>query len=112
MDGKVTIRTEGLRKAYGPVQALQEVDLTVPRGEIYGFLGPNGAGKTTTIRCLLDLIRPDAGTIRVLGVDPQADPVAVRSRTGYLPGELNLEQNLTADALLRYLVELQESVQR
>jgi ABC-2 type transport system ATP-binding protein len=107
MDESIVIKTEGLRKSYGPVQALRGVDLTVPKGAIFGFLGPNGAGKTTTIRCLLDLIRPDAGTIRVLGVDPQADPVTVRSHTGYLPGELNLEQNLTVRALLRYLVELQ-----
>lgn len=107
MEEKVAIRTVGLRKSYGPVPALRGVDLTVSRGEIFGFLGPNGAGKTTTIRCLLDLIRPDAGTIRVLGLDPQVDPVAVRSRTSYLPGELNLEQNLSAESLLRYLVELQ-----
>jgi len=107
MEEKVAIRTVGLRKSYGPVPALCGVDLTVPRGEIFGFLGPNGAGKTTTIRCLLDLIRPDAGMIHVLGYDPQLDPVAVRSRTSYLPGELNLEQNLTAESLLRYLVELQ-----
>jgi len=107
MEEKVAIRTVGLRKSYGPVQALRGVDLAVGRGEIFGFLGPNGAGKTTTIRCLLDLIRPDAGTIRVLGIDPQVDPVTVRRRTGYLPGELSLEQNLTAATLLRYLVELQ-----
>jgi len=105
-DEQVAIRTEGLTKAYGPVQALRGVDLTVPRGEIYGFLGPNGAGKTTTIRCLLDLIRPDGGTIRILGHDPQADPVAVRSRTGYLPGELRLDDNLTAEAMLHYLAGL------
>lgn len=107
MDEKIAIRTVGLRKSYGSVPALRGVDLTVSSGEIFGFLGPNGAGKTTTIRCLLDLIRPDAGTLRVLGYDPQEDPVAVRSRTGYLPGELSLEQNLTAEALLRYLAELQ-----
>jgi ABC-2 type transport system ATP-binding protein len=107
MEEKVAIRTVGLRKSYGPIPALRGVDLTVPTGEIFGFLGPNGAGKTTTIRCLLDLIRPDAGAIRVLGIDPQVDPVTVRRRTGYLPGELSLEQNLTAATLLRYLVELQ-----
>jgi ABC-2 type transport system ATP-binding protein len=73
---------------------------------VFGFLGPNGAGKTTTIRCLLDLIQPDAGTISVLGRDPQIDPVGVRRRTGYLPGELNLEENLTAEMLLRYLAGL------
>jgi ABC-2 type transport system ATP-binding protein len=78
----------------------------VRRGEIFGFLGPNGAGKTTTIRCLLDLIRPDGGTARVLGIDPQADPVTIQARTGYLPGELHLDENLTAEAQLRFLNDM------
>ncbi|CAG0991080.1 partial Multidrug efflux system ATP-binding protein, partial [Anaerolineae bacterium] len=82
------ILTQGLIKSYGSVRALRGVDLEVWRGEIFGFLGPNGSGKTTTIRCLLDLIRPDAGKLRVLGLDPQRDSLAVRARTGYLPGEL------------------------
>jgi ABC-2 type transport system ATP-binding protein len=102
----LAILTQGLQKSYGNIQALRAVDLSVERGQTYGFLGPNGAGKTTTIRCLLDLIRPQAGTVRVLGIDPQADPVAVRARVGYLPGELNLEPNLTAGGTLRYLNEL------
>lgn len=96
----------GLTKSYGRVQALRGVDLEVGRGEVFGFLGPNGAGKTTTIRCLLDLIRPDSGTLRVLGLDPQAEPVAVRRRVAYLPGELSLEANLTAERVLRYLADL------
>ena len=98
--------TQGLRKSYGKVQALRGVDLEVRRGEIFGFLGPNGAGKTTTIRCLLDLIRPDGGTARVLGIDPQADPVAVQARSGYLPGELRLNDNLTAERQLRFFGDL------
>jgi ABC-2 type transport system ATP-binding protein len=104
-----SIMTRGLRKSYGKVQALRGVDLEVERGEIFGFLGPNGAGKTTTIRCMLDLIRPQAGSIRVLGLDPQADPVAVRARTGYLPGELNLESNLKVEAALRYFIDLRRN---
>jgi ABC-2 type transport system ATP-binding protein len=100
----------GLTKSYGRVQALRGVDLEVGRGEVFGFLGPNGAGKTTTIRCLLDLIRPDSGTLRVLGLDPQADPVAVRRRVAYLPGELNLEANLTAERALRYLADLRGDI--
>ena len=100
------IWTRGLTKSYGPVQALRGIDLAVRRGEIFGFLGPNGAGKTTAIRCLLDLIRPDGGTVRVLGLDPQADPVAVRARVGYLPGELHLYDNMTAESHLRYLNDL------
>jgi ABC-2 type transport system ATP-binding protein len=71
-----------------------------------GFLGPNGAGKTTTIRCLLDLIRPDGGTARVLGIDPQADPVAVQARCGYLPGELRLNDNWTAERQLRFFSDM------
>jgi ABC-2 type transport system ATP-binding protein len=85
------------------------VDLDVQRGEIFGFLGPNGAGKTTTIRCLLDLIRPDAGTVRLLGLDPQANPVAVQARTGYLPGELHLNDNLTAERQLRFFAAMRGS---
>jgi ABC-2 type transport system ATP-binding protein len=99
----LAIRTQALTKSYGIVQALRGVDLEVRRGEIFGFLGPNGAGKTTTIRCLLDLIRPDGGTSQVLGIDPLRDPVAVRARVGYLPGELRMQENLTGESALRYL---------
>jgi ABC-2 type transport system ATP-binding protein len=106
MAENVALMTRGLTKSYGKVQALRGIDLQVRRGEIFGFLGPNGAGKTTTIRCLLDMIRPDGGTLRVLGIDPQADPVAVQARTGYLPGELQLDDNLTAADQLRYLNDL------
>ncbi len=102
----VVVTVEGLLKSYGKVQALRGVDLEVKRGQICGFLGPNGAGKTTTIRCMLDLLRPDAGTVRIFGVDPQADPVAVQARTGYLPGELRLKENLTAERQLRFFSDM------
>jgi ABC-2 type transport system ATP-binding protein len=100
------IDIQGLVKWYGPVQALRGVDLKVHQGELLGFLGPNGAGKTTTIRCMLDQIRPQVGKIRVLGLDPQRNPVMVQRRTGYLPGELSLEGTLKVGQLLRYLKEL------
>jgi ABC-2 type transport system ATP-binding protein len=106
MNDGLAIETRGLVKFYGNVQALRGVDLDVRRGEMFGFLGPNGAGKTTTIRCLLDLIRPQGGTVRVLGMDPRADSVAVRARVGYLPGELNLEPNVTVERALRYFRDL------
>ncbi len=102
MSAQVAIMTLGLTKSYGPVRALRGIDLEVRRGDIFGFLGPNGAGKTTTIRCLLDLIHPDGGSVRVLGMDPQTDPVAVRARTGYLPGEMALDPNMTVEGALRY----------
>ncbi|NLG26404.1 MAG: ABC transporter ATP-binding protein [Chloroflexi bacterium] len=102
MSTDYVISIEGLAKSYGRVQALRGVDLHVRRGELFGFLGPNGAGKTTTIRCLLDLIRPERGTMRVLGFDPRTQSVEVRARVGYLPGELNLEGNLRVRDTLRY----------
>lgn len=102
MGVQYAIRTKGLIKNYGPVKALKGLDLQVQRGEIFGFLGPNGAGKTTTIRCLLDLIRPQAGEIEVLDVNPQQDPIQVRKRVGYLPGELHLDENLTGSEALRH----------
>jgi ABC-2 type transport system ATP-binding protein len=103
---EIVLMTRGLSKSYGPVQALRGVDLEVRRGEVFGFLGPNGAGKTTTIRCLLDLIRPDSGILRLLGLDPQAEPVAVQARTGYLPGELRLNDNLTAERQIRFFADM------
>ena len=106
MSRAIAIEARGLTKDYGGVPALRGVDLEVFQGEIFGFLGPNGAGKTTAIRCLLDLIRPSGGTVRVLGLDPQVEPVAVRTRTGYLPGELRLEDNLNAGGALRFLNSL------
>jgi ABC-2 type transport system ATP-binding protein len=106
MTEETVIAINGLTKSYGTIQALRGVDLEVRWGEIFGVLGPNGAGKTTTIRCLLDLIRPDGGTARVLGIDPQADPVPIQARTGYLPGELHLDENLTAKAQLGFLNDM------
>ena len=103
---ETVLMCQALHKSYGKVRALRGVDLEVQRGEIFGFLGPNGAGKTTTIRCLLDAIRPDGGTVRVLGMDPQANPAAVQARTGYLPGELRLYDNLTAESQLRFLSDM------
>lgn len=106
MSEKIVIKVAGLTKSYGKVEALRGVDLEVRKGEIFGFLGPNGAGKTTTIRCMLDLIRPNSGVLRVLDIDPQVHPVVVRSHVGYLPGELSMEDNLTVEKQLRYYRDL------
>ena len=89
------IRLTGLVKRYGSVEAVRGIDLTVRRGDVFGFVGPNGAGKSTTIRCMLDLIRPTAGAIEVLGGDPRRDGVSVRARIGYVPGELRLPERTT-----------------
>jgi ABC-2 type transport system ATP-binding protein len=109
MNNQTAVFTEGLVKSYGKVRALKGVDLQVRSGEIFGFLGPNGAGKTTTIRCLLDMIRPDTGTLRVLGIDPQQNPVEVRRRVGYLPGELHMDPNMKVEGALHFLNKLRDN---
>ena len=110
MSDGAAIRFEGLVKTYGDVRALDGIDLTVPRGEVFGFLGPNGAGKTTAIRILMDLIRPSAGRAEVLGFDAQRDTLEVRRRCGYLPGDLELYNSLTVDACLDLVASLRGDV--
>jgi ABC-2 type transport system ATP-binding protein len=99
-DDAITVR--GLRKRYGKVAAVDGIDLTVHRGEIFGLLGPNGAGKTTTILMLLGLTDVSGGTIDVGGFDPTRDPLQVKKRVGYLPDQVGFYDNLTARENLRY----------
>jgi ABC-2 type transport system ATP-binding protein len=94
------VSCSGVVKRFGDVVALDHLDLRVSRGRVVGYLGPNGAGKSTTIRILLDLARPDAGEVRVLGLDPRPSGPALRRRIGYLPGELRLDDRLRVDELL------------
>lgn len=101
MSDNIAIRVKDLEKFYGKVHALRGIDIEVKRGEVYGFLGPNGSGKTTAIRCMLDLIRPQAGSISVLGLNPQKEPEAIKERVGYLPGELHVDENMTARQVFR-----------
>jgi ABC-2 type transport system ATP-binding protein len=103
------IRAESLTKYYGAVVAVEDLDLAVTAGEVYGFLGPNGAGKTTTIRILLDLVRPTRGRILVHGLDCRASSLAVRSRIGYLPAEMPLYRELTGGGYLDFLAALQKT---
>ena len=104
------IRASQLTKSYGPVLALDGLDLEVRRGEIFGFLGPNGAGKTTAIRLFLDLLRPDSGRVTVLGLDPRSQGVELRKRIGYLPGDFTVEGHQTSRQLLTYLRNLRGGV--
>jgi ABC-2 type transport system ATP-binding protein len=99
----VVIELAALTKRYGATVGIQGLDLRVEAGEVFGFLGPNGAGKTTTIRCLVGLLSPTAGTVRVLGLDPIADHGRLTSRIGYLPGELRLYGELTGAQHLELL---------
>ncbi|CCH78646.1 ABC transporter related [Nostocoides japonicum T1-X7] len=89
------VLVDGLTKSYGPVRALDGLDLRVTRGEIHGFLGPNGAGKTTTIRILLGLVRATGGMVRVVGADPWTDASQVHERLGHVPGDVSLWPGLT-----------------
>ncbi|WP_372912336.1 ATP-binding cassette domain-containing protein [Salinigranum sp.] len=89
------IELDGVTKRFGDVTAVHDLSLQVEEGEVYGFLGPNGAGKSTTINMLLDFVRPSSGRVRVLGMDAQADSVAVRRRTGVLPEGYDVYTRLT-----------------
>ena len=100
----------GLVKDYGHVHAVAGIYLEVSKGEIYAFLVPNGAGKTTTIRCILDLLRPTAGRIEVLGLDPRRDGVEVRLRVAYVPGELRLPERQTGRQLVASIGRLRGGV--
>ncbi len=104
------IVAENLTKFYGPTRGIEDVNLEVREGEVFGFLGPNGAGKTTTIRILLDLIRPTRGRATILGLDTRKDSIAVRRRVGYLPGEPGLYDHLTGEEYLGYMAGLRSGV--
>ncbi len=93
---KMAIEARGLTKTFGTTRAVEDLDLEVQPGEVFGFLGPNGAGKSTTIRALLDLHRPTSGTVWVLELDAHRDSLAIHRRVGYLPGELTLFPRMTA----------------
>jgi ABC-2 type transport system ATP-binding protein len=100
------IRTDRLTKYYGRVVGVEDLTLTVPHGEIFGFLGPNGAGKTTTIRLLLDLVRPASGVASIGGFDCQRQSQQARALVGYLPGELPVYPDLTGHGFLRFLARI------
>src|SRR5260221_3832152 len=94
------IEVEGLTKSYGSKRGIIDVSFQVEEGEVFGFLGPNGAGKTTTIRLLMALLRANAGTARIAGLDCWQQSVEIKRLIGYLPGELALDPNLTGTQIL------------
>ena len=101
------IRTEGLSKTYGRrSRGIEDVNLRVDEGEVFGFLGPNGAGKTTTTRTLLNFLRPTGGRAEVFGMDTRRESVAIRTLVGNLPGEFALEDRMTGERLLRFFARL------
>jgi ABC-2 type transport system ATP-binding protein len=102
MNEPPVIEIRDLQRRFGRTEAVHGLDLTVPAGSCYGFFGRNGAGKTTTIKCLLNLLRPDSGTIRVFGLDPARDELAVKRRLAYVPDQIAFYPWMTAREALDY----------
>jgi ABC-2 type transport system ATP-binding protein len=97
------VKIENLKKHFGLVKAVENVSFDVSKGETFGFLGPNGAGKTTTIRCLMDFIRPNSGSVRVFGLDSHHDSVQIKQKIGYLPGNVKLYSNWSGWEHIRFI---------
>jgi polyether ionophore transport system ATP-binding protein len=108
----VAIQTKGLTKRYGKVAALNDLDITVKKGEVLGYLGPNGAGKTTTIRLLLGLARPTSGTATIFGKPAFSDAANLHAQIAYVPGETNFWPNLSGAETLHFLASLHGSVDK
>ncbi|MEV0236421.1 ABC transporter ATP-binding protein [Nonomuraea sp. NPDC050786] len=106
------ITMAGVVKSFGPTRALNGLDLVVRVGEVHGFLGPNGAGKSTTIRILLGLMRPDAGTARLLGGDPWTQAGELHRRLAYVPGDVTLWPNLSGGEAIDLLGRLRGGLDR
>jgi ABC-2 type transport system ATP-binding protein len=100
------IELKSLTKRYGSFTAVDALDLTVPKGELFGFLGPNGAGKTTTLRMIAGILRPSSGTVRIADVDVSADPMAAKSILGYIPDRPYIYEKLTGSEFLRFVAGL------
>jgi ABC-2 type transport system ATP-binding protein len=105
MTGQNALEVRALRKVFAKT-AVDDLDLTVKAGELYALLGPNGAGKTTTLRMVAGLLRPDAGSIRIFGVDAQSEPLAAKRMVAWLPDEPMLYDKLTPVEYLQFIAGL------
>lgn len=103
---KSPLEINGLTKRYGNEPAIKDISFAVEPGEVFGFLGPNGAGKTTTIRTIMNFLRPSEGSIRVLGLDSVEHSLAIKAKVGYLAGDFELYDNLTAKQYLEFIANL------
>ncbi len=102
----VVLTVSALRKSFGGSVAVDDVDLVVRRGSVFGFVGPNGAGKTTTLSMITGLMRPDSGTVTVVGADVWRDPTAAKRAIGVLPDRMRLFDRLTGAQMLYYCAVL------
>ncbi|NOS69382.1 MAG: ABC transporter ATP-binding protein [Verrucomicrobia bacterium] len=112
MNQAPVIEIRDLHRRYGKQDAVNGLSLTVKPGRCYGFFGRNGAGKTTTIKCLLNLLRPTSGSVRVFGLDPQKDEVAVKSRIAYVPDAVAFYPWMTVRDTLDYLASFRTNWNR
>ena len=103
------METKNLTKYYGKIRGVENLSFSIEKGEIFGFLGPNGAGKTTTIRTLLGFLKPTKGKAFIFGKNVEKEMVKIKEKTGYIPGELALYGDLTAQDLLKYFGKLRRN---
>jgi len=106
MSQTFAVELQKVVKRYNEILAVDQVDLTIRRGEIFGLLGPNGSGKSTTLKMLLGLVKHDSGSINVLGVDVEKDPVAVKQQVGYVPESPRLYEFLTGIEYLDFIGDI------
>ena len=106
MEDRIILETHGLTKKYGPVTAVEDLNLSVRQGEVFGLLGPNGAGKTTTTLMLLGLTEPTAGRALIQGFDCTRQPIQVKKLVGYLPDNVGFYGDLTGRENLRFTGQL------
>lgn len=102
------LQMDNVSKMYGKFTALDEVNINVERGEVYGFIGPNGAGKTTTIRILLGILKTTSGSASIFGRDVWKDAVEIHKNIAYVPGDVNLWSNLTGGEVIDLFVSLRK----
>ena len=100
------IRLTSLTKRYGAFTAVDGIDLEVPQGALFGFLGPNGAGKTTTLRMIAGILRPTSGRVEIAGIDLATEPVAARTKLGFIPDRPFIYEKLTGAEFLRFVAGL------
>ena len=96
MDNSPAINLKNVRKAYGDIVAVERLDLEIGRGEVLGLLGPNGSGKSTSIKMMMGLVKPDEGTVNILGIDALKDQIGIKKHIGYVPESPRVYEFLTA----------------
>jgi ABC-2 type transport system ATP-binding protein len=109
MSSEIILQTNDLSVYYGAHRGIKDLNLSVQKGEVFGFLGPNGAGKTTTLRAILDIIHPTRGSVTLFGLESKKNGLSICKRISYLPGELSLYPSMKASYFLNLLGKLQKN---